>query len=1066
MNNENNLATLPPISTSEHLSKEEEEEDEKQETPLGVSSAHEPQAHSVSLKEGGQNDNVEEVKDDVYYERLQKEKLEEELAHLGKDNWFTKFIVQKTWIVVLATIVFAIVMTVTCIALGGFELSDEHDRDYMVWDSIQMKNWDMLELSKEAVQTNYAGGIQPLRTTSIDKWTTSITFECKNCSTILTADYIKEMYAVEQAIISDANFANFCLAVSSTDSSCDMSRSYYSFSKNFASNINTLTQADVDTYLANIRASESLYFQNNVFMETQFTQNNTISQKARAIYVFAGPIEIDGKRWKTYTDDEAGQEEKMADFSLDLEKRFKTVNTSLKVQLYNRAWANYKEAETTINDFSLIIVSFTFVFIYVSFHLKSIFLASCAMAAIAFSYPISICLTRFVFQISFFQSLNLVAVFVILGISADNVFVFTDAWQQSGTYSPLNPDDEDRHNNFQPRMNYTWKKATKAISTTSLTTAIAFLATGFSKIMPISAFGYFASTLVIVNYLFAIVTFPACLIIFERYLSDKCRYRKFIGDVCTRMINKCRKPKVPRTHNQSESSEHVENDNVEQIRANMSQQNDGGEEEQDLEQQERIVRKQSKAEELPEHEHNTLNSERGIEYFFRVYWNNWINKAKIIILVFVGIWAVLAIWRITQFEPATEVIQMLPDSHYVTKLTNSLRNDYNTGENDNTIQISFVWGVKGINKDGVSSWDAADRGKIIWDDTFDMSSPTNQQRILTICDDLLNSSLVKDKKVTCWVKDFLIYASGSNPPTTISQSSFYTQLQAYLATTEGQNYYNDNSIGYLNGTLYFMRIEALAVQKPFQGYEKTNPVYNQWEDLKDNYNKASQTGVNNVIQTGEFHWAYLATEKEFANGAITGTAMSLSFAFVVLIISTLNIITATYAIASITGIVISVVAFMEILGWTLGILESLAIVILIGFSVDYVVHLANHYVESVYEDRYRRMEEALSSMGISIFSGAITTIGSGVFLFLATLVFFTQFAVLILSTILFSLFFALVFFTALNHLIGPQRNQGNMKYYVTDPAIKWTKKKLDGCFRKQEADGSQPPQDAESHNDQ
>mmetsp|Transcript_2984 Transcript_2984/g.2749 ORF Transcript_2984/g.2749 Transcript_2984/m.2749 type:complete len:87 (-) Transcript_2984:247-507(-) len=86
---------------------------------------------------------------------------------------------------------------------------------------------------------------------------------------------------------------------------------------------------------------------------------------------------------------------------------------------------------------------------------------------------------------------------------------------------------------------------------------------------------------------------------------------------------------------------------------------------------------------------------------------------------------------------------------------------------------------------------------------------------------------------------------------------------------------------------------------------------------------------------------------------------------------------------------------MEVLGWSLGSLESIAIVMLIGFSVDYAVHLANHYVESVFEDRYRRMQDALSGIGISIISGAITTIGSGVFLFLATVVFFTKFAFLI-----------------------------------------------------------------------
>lgn len=146
------------------------------------------------------------------------------------------------------------------------------------------------------------------------------------------------------------------------------------------------------------------------------------------------------------------------------------------------------------------------------------------MFSIAFSYPISIVISRIILQIDFFQILNLIAIFVILGIAADDLFLLTDSWQQSETYNILNKDKENRKNNFQARMNYTWRKTSKSISTTSLTTAIAFLATGFSKIMPISAFGYFASILVLVNYCFAIIFFPACLILFERYFGKYLDY--------------------------------------------------------------------------------------------------------------------------------------------------------------------------------------------------------------------------------------------------------------------------------------------------------------------------------------------------------------------------------------------------------------------------------------------------------------------------------------------------------------------------------------------------------------
>lgn len=154
--------------------------------------------------------------------------------------------------------------------------------------------------------------------------------------------------------------------------------------------------------------------------------------------------------------------------------------------------------------------------------------------------------------------------------------------------------------------------------------------------------------------------------------------------------------------------------------------------------------------------------------------------------------------------------------------------------------------------------------------------------------------------------------------------------------------------------------------------------------------------------------------------------ISLCFAFVVLVLSTHNIYMAISAIISIGGIVVSVVSVMEMSGWELGIAESMTIVILIGLSVDYVVHLANHYVECVNPDRHYRMKVALRDIGISIISGAFTTMGAGVFLAFGTVIVFNKFAILIISTICFSLVFSLLFFASLMHLCGPIGKNGDI----------------------------------------
>ena len=503
---------------------------EENKDPLPRNSVEEANSKDhPSLEVINEDPKKEEEKGEEYYKKIQEEKEKEEILHLSKDMWFTKLIVTKGWLIILIAVSFILLMTILSVVLGGFELSDEHERDYLVWDDKMVKDWDKLELAKEKVNTNFPGEIQPLRTSVITDWVTSVTFECTDCDTILTADFIKQMYAIEQKVKVHSDYSKYCQAESTNDTSCK-DTAYKSFTRNFEGSINTLTQAQVDTFLATM-STDSVYTSNNIFLETTFTQSNLKSKRARAIFLFAGPIEVDGKRYKSYHDDEAEQGEKFVDFTKEVKDTVESSTTDLKVKLFNEEWYDIRITEFIMGDFALAILSFIFVLIYISFHLKSFFLASTAMIAIGFSYPIAIVINRFIFQVDFFQSLNFVAVFVILGISADNVFVFTDAWQQSGQHVLLNEDTENKYNNFQKRMNYTWRKATKAISTTSFTTAMAFLATGFSKIMPISAFGFFASVLVVVNYCFAIIVFPACLIIFERYLAHRCMYRKFIGDL-------------------------------------------------------------------------------------------------------------------------------------------------------------------------------------------------------------------------------------------------------------------------------------------------------------------------------------------------------------------------------------------------------------------------------------------------------------------------------------------------------------------------------------------------------
>lgn len=110
----------------------------------------------------------------------------------------------------------------------------------------------------------------------------------------------------------------------------------------------------------------------------------------------------------------------------------------------------------------------------------------------------------------------------------------------------------------------------------------------------------------------------------------------------------------------------------------------------------------------------------------------------------------------------------------------------------------------------------------------------------------------------------------------------------------------------------------------------------------------------------------------------------------------------------------------------MGVAESIGTIMVIGFSVDYVVHLAAHYVHSAAVTRFPRTTEALGEMGISIFSGAMTTIGSACFLFGGEMNTFKKFAFILTTTCAIALLFSLIYFIALSHGFGPEGSTGNL----------------------------------------
>jgi hypothetical protein len=94
---------------------------------------------------------------------------------------------------------------------------------------------------------------------------------------------------------------------------------------------------------------------------------------------------------------------------------------------------------------------------------------------------------RCIIDFQYFGLFHIITMFIILGIGADDLFVFYDAWRLTA-FSP--------YPSLAHRLNEAYSKSCKSMFITSLTTAVAFTASALSPLLATKSFGVFAAILV------------------------------------------------------------------------------------------------------------------------------------------------------------------------------------------------------------------------------------------------------------------------------------------------------------------------------------------------------------------------------------------------------------------------------------------------------------------------------------------------------------------------------------------------------------------------------------------
>lgn len=206
---------------------------------------------------------------------------------------------------------------------------------------------------------------------------------------------------------------------------------------------------------------------------------------------------------------------------LDELEEISNVETSTEVNAYYFMGALIFDfiLEILLGDSQKALLSFTIIFLYLWFNLKSFFLALVGFTEIVLSLPIAWFFFAVVFRIEYFSTLNPLTLFIVAAIGADDIFVFFDAYKQSA-FQPqllaeqnLSRDDSQQREgvlstkDLTRRMSWVYRRSGTAMAITSATTCSAFLCTLFSPLANTQSFGIFAALVIFFDYVLVMSLF-------------------------------------------------------------------------------------------------------------------------------------------------------------------------------------------------------------------------------------------------------------------------------------------------------------------------------------------------------------------------------------------------------------------------------------------------------------------------------------------------------------------------------------------------------------------------------
>ena len=633
-----------------------------------------------------------------------------------------------------------------------------------------------------------------------------------------------------------------------------------------------------------------------------------------------------------------------------------------------------------MRDMVYFVIAMVLILIIMGMYLRSALITLFTLLDVVFSFGLAYFLYFLVFQIPHMPFMGFLAILLLIAIGADDVFIFYDTFDQMKAKFP--------DAGLDVWISETMGHAALSILVTSLTTGAALYANVISEITDIRGFGIISGTALVVNYILMITWIPAGIVLIEKFDAKFCSDKN-----CCECFEKF-------------------NDFLKSVSVKIF------------------------------HEFLPLCIEK-------------LSFIWLFLFLGLGIGGIVITFGTPKLDlPTSKDFALFKRDSTIEVWFLNLKYKFRyyqleRGEGSGKgMPLSALWGIG--DSDTGNQMDPDSIGDLEFDTTFNLSDPEAQTWMLNFCLSLKNSSIAAQKymenkacamelfnslvKTECIILERTLnidvegmklstccgYTTVPIPPSAFDRC--YAFFTSYLA----QNGHKEEDIlGYayfdtLSHRIKAYRIDFVGRQRFSSNFAVMDPYYKEVQDWMDQKLATVPKSLHNGwISASYGSFELYDLQRALASGTYASIGVSMAVAFIVMLITSLNVLITTYAVVTIFLTISVSAGVLVLLGWELNVVESVTLTMSVGLSIDFCIHYGMGYRLSTLGNRKLRVQDSFERVGAAIFMAAATTFLAGVCIIPSIILFYIQLGTFLMLVMAVSWLFATFFFQSLCYVLGP-----------------------------------------------